>query len=209
MKFLSSAAIAAILLSVIPNPALSQSAQNEEAVQTTADLQAMRARAAADPALAQQFEHIVEMARRNQPVAANRNLVRYIFQNFGGIGDDLKEPVRIDTLANLDPARRRAHAASQILVADLNGDWEITRDELMEALKYAPSDGSARAFLLADDDRNDVLGPEEIRAAISRMGETEPNGRQTPVNLMPVFDFDGDGYLTPEELDRGIKAIGR
>lgn len=111
-------------------------------------------------------------------------------------------------MANLDPARRRARAASQILIADLNGDWEITREELMETLKYTPGDGSAQAFLLADGDRNDILSAEEIRAAISQMAKAEMPGRPTPVNLMPVFDFDGDGYLAPEELDRGLKAIG-
>lgn len=208
MRFFSRAAAAAILFSALPHAALSQSAATEPVEDTSGDLGAMRARAAADPEVAQHFEQIVTMAQRSNQVSAGRNLLRYIFQDARWLGEGLSEPVRIETVTNLDPARRRARAASQILVADLNGDWEITRDELMETLKYAPNESSAQAFMLADSDRNDILTTDEIRAAIAQMARNESRGGPGPVNLMPVFDFDGDGYLAPEELDRGLTAIG-
>lgn len=208
MRLFSRAAAIAILLSTLPNMVLAQAAASGQVEAPSADLAAMRARAAAAPELTQMFEQIVAMAQRNKQASTDRNLLRYVFGDARWLGQGITEPMRIETVANLDPARRRARAAAQVLVADLNGDWEITRDELTETLKYAPGEGSAQAFLLADNDRNDILSAEEIRSAIAQMADIGIASRQAQANLMPVFDFDGDGYLAPEELDRGLKALG-
>lgn len=81
MRSFNCAAVAAILLSALPHAALSQSAETGQVMETSGDLGAMRARAAADPGLAQHFEQIVQMAQGNAQASANRNLVRYIFQD--------------------------------------------------------------------------------------------------------------------------------
>lgn len=203
MRTFNRAAIT-VLLSLFPHFALSQSADAD----LSGDLGAMRARAAADPQLAQRFEQVVAMAQRDKQRSVSRDLFHYVFQDGRWFAQGLAEPVRIDTVESLDPARRRATVVSRILVADLNGDWEITRDELMEVLKFAPNEAAAEAFMLADKDRNDILSTDEIRAAVPQLAERGGiAGGQDRVNLMRVFDFDGDGMLAPEELDRGMKAI--
>lgn len=179
----------------------------ETASDKAKDLAVMSAKASADPQLQAQFSQIVNAARRNSTPPARDLILRQLFRNVGGRGYDLSQPLRIATIEALDPARSRAQVASQILSADLDGDWQITRDELTEALKFGMSDQAAQAFILGDADQNDTLTTDELKAAIETMARTRYRNPQPFGSVMPLFDFDDDGYLTEAEVGRGIAAV--
>ncbi len=204
-------AILAVLLTAIALPLAAQEAPADAA----ADLAAMRAKADGDPEISRifaQFQRSAGMRQANPSYRAEdaiRNqLFRRLTQNGQlGLSELLAEPVKIATIAGLEPARHRAQAASQILQADLDGDWQITRDEIVEAAKFQRIDGAAQAFVTADADRNDILTFDEIKVAVENMVRAINGRRNYETNLLPLFDFDDDGYLTQDELDRGIAAL--
>jgi hypothetical protein len=203
-----------VIFAVLMTAALPLAAQ-EAPADAAADLAAMRAKAEADPEVSRMFEQIERSVGRqsNAPSRKVEDIVRDLaLRNMlrntpFGLSDILDEPVKIATLAGLEPARQRANAASQVLQADLDGDWQITREEIVEAARYQRIDGAAQAFLTADTDRNDILTFEEIKVAVDGMVAGSNGRRNVGPNLLPVFDFDDDGYLTQGELDRGIAAL--
>ena len=68
-------------------------------------------------------------------------------------------------------------------------------------------DGAAQAFVTADADRNDILTFDEIKVAVENMVRAINGRRNYETNLLTLFDFDDDGYLTQDELERGIAAL--
>lgn len=193
--------------------------ETNEAPTPSADLLAMRSKAENDPALRSLLQRLEDaMRRRNSDPAWDRRSAAQDFVFRGALLRtgmrlvmnqvmNLDEPVRISTLELLEPAQQRAQAISEVLRADLDGDWQITRDELLEAAKYQRIEGAAQAFVTSDVDRNDVLSTEEIKIAVDEMIKDRFAREDMGPNLMPVFDFDSDGYLSKAEFDRGVTAL--
>lgn len=103
----------------------------------------MREKSNADPQLRRQFEQIEHDVRRQSGFEPQHLLHNYLFRPSGMRDLTLVAPVRIATIEALEPARNRAQIVSQIPAADLDGDWQITRDELTETIKYGMMDGAA------------------------------------------------------------------
>lgn len=199
--------LACILFFAATLAAAPLTAQETGAATASADLALMREKANADPLLRQQFEQIEQTVGQRRGVEPQDLLRNYLFRQ-GGMRDlTLDAPVRIATIEALEPARSRAQVVSQILAADLDGDWQITRDELTETIKYGMMDGAAQAFLIADANRDDILDTEELKSAVGELARARYQGRRSMPSLMPVFDFDGDGNLAREEVDRGLAAL--
>jgi hypothetical protein len=199
---------AALSLAIALCLAAPLSAQESAPAQTrSADLVLMRGKARADPMLRDQFQQVEEAFSRKNSNLRRVNLHQYLFRIFGGTEVSLNEPVRIATIGGLRPAKSRASAVGQILAADLDGDWQITRDELTETLKYDRTEAAASVFLTGDKDRNDVLTFEEIKAAVEGLVTPFFSVEQQATALMTVFDFDNDGNLSQTEVDRGTAAL--
>lgn len=188
-------------------PAMAQETTDAATSNASADLLLMREKAAANPYLSQQFQQI-ELRYGHRAIANPEGTLRqYVFWFPGGNDIPLREPVRIATIEALQPAQIRATVAQKILVADLDGDWQVTRDELAETLKYIRADAAAAAFSTGDRDGNDVLTTEEIKAAAGAYTSSlVGQGRQMP-SMMTVFDFDADGSISEAEFNRGEAAL--
>lgn len=208
--------VAAILLATTADAQESAAPAPPDAA---ADLKLMRSKAETDPAmrsLLQQIESLLERERSDQSSDPGSTVQNFVFRNTAlraGMAQvmnevmTLDEPVRIATLGLIEPARQRAQAISQVLSADLDGDWQITRDELLETAKYQRIDGAAQAFVTSDADRNDILTTTEIKIAVDELIKDRFARDNMGPNLMPVFDFDSDGYLSKAEFDRGVAAL--
>lgn len=127
------------------------------------------------------------------------------------------------TALRIEAAAARARTAARILVADFDGDWQVTREELRDYLGgmtqspderviaaaggRGPTPGAAELFMLGDLNADGVLDEAEIKAVIALAPRNVPvvQGRLAP--LLEIFDLDDDGVLTPEELDRSVAAM--
>lgn len=191
------------LFALLSMSAVPATAQNE----ITPDLDLMRQKASADPDLEARFDQLVQVAGRGAQPNVERTIRNLIVQSSRFRDLDLSEPVRIETVISLEPAQVRAQVAMQILAADLDGDWQITRLELTEALKYGMQDGAAQAFILADTNRDDILSSDEMKLAVEEMAALRTRGRNQTPSLLPILDFDADGYLSREEYSRAMAAL--
>ena len=124
---------------------------------------------------------------------------------------NLQFPINIGVIRDSDLAQRRARLLSGIMVADLNGDWQVTRAELKDALMFDNLDIASQAFLAGDIDIDNILSTEEIRQIVAS-GATQDgfqrNGRDQRNDTAFLFDLDGDGVLSTEEIDRCLLALG-
>lgn len=202
-----SAALSLAAVIFLVTAAVAQETADPAASDASADLLLMREKATSDPSLSQQLWLIEQRFGRGNADRAPDQLRQYMYGNVGGTIITLDDPVRIATIEQLQPAQSRAWAAQQILAADLDGDWQITRDELTESLKYLRTDAAAAAFLTGDSDSNNVLTTEEIKSAVDTLAKSKFGQGQQVRSLMPVFDFDSDGYLSKAEFYRGVAAL--
>lgn len=170
-----------------------------------ADLAAMEARAAASPELRRYMSQL-----RGSMEAGTNTPIDQVLEMIGGIRPDREGglPFNYRLSGQAQSAMMRAQATAEILRNDLNGDWQVTRDELVATLSSGRNNNEgAAAFLLGDLDANNVLDTEEIKKAVetSLASWVRPSGRRD--TLPQLFDFDDDGILTQSELDRGIAAL--
>jgi len=189
---------AALALLLLPDLA---PAQTSPAADPQADLATMQQKAAADPQLKMLFD---SLSRSSSETARQRfeRLIRYSgYFPQGG----LKRPMNIAAPAQLRAAEARARAAQQILAADLNGDWQVSLEEIRTALSVRRLQGPAEAMLTYDANGDGVLSTDEIHAAADDSAARYASPRTNPLVLL---DFDNDGMLTPEEYNRGLAALG-
>ena len=116
-------------------------------------------------------------------------------------------PYRLKT--QVDIAQQRARILSQFLEADLDGDGQISGQEIRDTLKVSQAPMAAQAFLSADLNADNLLDGAEIRAATVVQfalngGERHNHGN----NMLELVDFDDDGILTPAEIERAAAALG-
>lgn len=176
------------------------------AANPAADLLMMQTKAESSHELRRVLDELQQMTGRQNQSAEVR---RYLLRRIPGLeGEELTKPINIMAVTKIDEAMQRAQVASQILGADLNGDWEITREELKAALSVRSIQGAAEAFFSSDADDNGVLNSQEIRDAVATQAEIQMGRRGSRQDAILLFDFDDDGFLTSEELERGMKALG-
>lgn len=143
-------------------------------------------------------------AGSDQPLRAVE-LERRLLQ-WANIGSAEQLPVDIKLMALLPLARQRATYLSEILAADLDGDWSVTRQELLGAMS-GQQRGISDIFVLGDKDFDNVLTNAELRAAVEARARADLNGRDRSTEMMAMFDLDDDGMLTQEELSRVVMAV--
>ena len=94
-------------------------------------------------------------------------------------------------------------------MADFNNDGDIAKSELKAMLQFDLNNVAAAAFFSSDADDNGILSAAEVRdAAVLAQRRNGNNPDTSPERLGEAFDFDDDGMLTAEELDRVKAALG-
>lgn len=91
---------------------------------------------------------------------------------------------------------------AEIIAADLNGDWAISRDEMLAALNSGAEGGLAELFLKGDQDANLVRDFAEIKVILQENAAKRASDPEwsRPLNLAGLIDFDDDGQVTRQEL---------
>lgn len=110
----------------------------------------------------------------------------------------------IDTAIDHSRARRRASALARILENDLDGDGQVTTQELGVALRALSPVAQARAKLAhdrADDDGNGIVTSPEARAS-AQVQALRGYSDKTAQKLRDLLamDMDGDGWLGLDEV---------
>lgn len=174
-----------------------------------ADLAALDARAEADHELQPLWRSL-----RDQLSQGNRPTAEQVLQMKGRIRSMMRGgfPINYRLERQIVQAANRARSAAEILSSDLDGDWQITRDELVTSLS-GPQLGlrlgrgdAASAFVLGDKDGNDILDTAEIKQAVGS-GVSDLTTGIGHSGLPKLFDFDDDGVLTRAEYDRALAAL--
>lgn len=189
----------AFTLSLLACMASSVTAQT--APDPKADLAALDARAATDPQL-QAFWNSL----RNRLARPDRPTSEQLMRMAGEIREGFPVQYRLERQIKL--AMARAQFAAEILRSDLDGDWQVTREELVASLSGSGrgQGGAAEAFVLGDKDGNDILDTAEIQRAAGGL-ESRSGGEMGRNSFARLFDFDDDGVLTQAEYDRGLAAL--
>lgn len=113
--------------------------------------------------------------------------------------------IPVMTWETLDHARARGKVVGRVLGADLNGDGEITQNELqtVASLRDINSEQQAETFDRNGDGTLDMT--EIIAFADSTVAEeTRKTGAAHTVRIM---DLNTDGQVTPEERRRVLAAL--
>jgi hypothetical protein len=109
-------------------------------------------------------------------------------------------------------AKARAAAILPLLMADLDGDGVINREEVTVAEDALASAGRSRleaVFEKADADGNAVISTAEL----ADLGEAAAQAAISPsrmaqAKILMGFDADGDGKVTLTEVRQGLAGLG-
>ena len=124
-------------------------------------------------------------------------------------GRSMEFPLDFQAAQQREEAMFRAQLAGQILVADLNGDWAITRKELVSTISPGDGRGISDLFIRGDKDENNILDLSELTAVLRESVEIRlRNGnRERALHVSQLIDLDEDGLLSREEVRRAWAAI--
>lgn len=173
------------------------------------DRRTLEARSDNIPGARQALDQLEQMIRGNSGAPAADQSRQIILGNFANLQDASQLPVNIAAVQQAPMAERRGYYAQQLVAADLNGDWQITRDELLYALSGRRTDKTAELFILGDTDQDGTLSHKEIEAAIQQAAARDVPRRGRELGLLPVLDLDGDGMFTQDELERVLAALSQ
>ncbi|MES2142830.1 MAG: hypothetical protein V4516_00360 [Pseudomonadota bacterium] len=182
-------------------PAASQTAQPDP----KADLATIRAKADGNQYVTQLLNQISGQGNVGN---AAEELVMRMLRGISRQDADLTQPFAYRDAANVQKAQFRAQAIGQILMADLDNDGNVTKDELRALLRVQQNNEAASAFFSSDADGNETLSAAEIRDTADLMLTRFGNPDDERADVARIFDFDDDGVLTKEELERGKTALG-
>lgn len=106
-------------------------------------------------------------------------------------------------------AAERAQLLSVLLAADLDNDGNVTRDEIKRVLQIGRSHGMmGDLFLQFDTNLDDTVSAEELALGIKAATEgRQSRGQDRSILFGQLIDFDADGQITTEELDRAAAAL--
>lgn len=173
-----------------------------------ADLAAMRQKAEATPGAGQAIDPIIGMIRQRQERGEPDFALRFVFGPTG-IRSTSNFPVDINAIEGRPRAIARGMYLSQLVGADLNNDWSVTRDEMTSVLELRDGRNNAGdLFLLGDKDRNNILTLDEMKAVVTERAAMDQPNRRNALSLT-LFDFDDDGQLTRIEVDRAVRALSQ
>lgn len=192
-------------LSLVAMLALTAGQSHGQTPEAKADLALLETRAAADADMAAIWSQL-----RAQVGAGTDHNVTQLLDMFSGIRQNRASslPLNYRVRAQVQAANIRAQNVAAILRSDLNGDWQVSREELVASLGQTNRDGgeAATAFVLGDADQDGTLSTDEIKAAIEAMLGTASRQHGLP-NGQRLFDLDDDGILTQSEYDRVLAAL--
>lgn len=198
-------ATAALLLALLPAAAQAEAAPvtapSAGSDAAAADLARMREKAAGNPRLQALLDSLLRQSSTMQPQQRFAQMLRY---SATGLRDGITRPIAVSMPEEMQAAQARASAMQRILVADLNGDWQVSADEVRAVLSLRPTTGPAEALVLFDTDKDGVLSTDEIHRAAEALAERSSATRTNPLVLI---DFDNDGTVTPEEYQRALAAL--
>lgn len=170
----------------------------------TADLATIKLRAENDPSLQSFLQRVLDI--RSGPEDRRRRLEAQLFQTLPNGSPSGAGPIPYRASEQVQNAQIRVQILSRILTADLDGDGSITTQEVKDTLRVTSVDGAAEAFFMGDANNDDILSPEEIRAAANQQLSKQGRRIANP-DPMVLFDFDDDGILSVAERERGIAAL--
>ncbi|WP_323041701.1 hypothetical protein [Gemmobacter sp.] len=179
-----------------------------------ADLRFMLDRAAQIPQVDSLLRQFQQQARSMRPQARETGALRLrsLLAGHLNLGRMTMTDAGYDygNLRQRQVAAARAQMVGTLLRADLNGDWQITRDELSATLSgrdVGAMSGMAEFFLIGDRDLDNVLTFDEIKAVAVAETERRSSSQRVIDQLAEVMDFDQNGFLTAEEIDRAAVAL--
>ncbi len=112
-----------------------------------------------------------------------------------------------------DRARARALAEERFLGADLNGDDQVSRDEMNRhlSLTYGEARGGLELdFRLADSDADGSVSAAERHMLARQVAMTKlPDSKAQTLQATLLLDLDGNGSLTLDELTAAVEALGK
>jgi hypothetical protein len=191
---LTSAALSFLLTAGLAPAAFAQSTPAE-------DFEFIQKKAETDPDLRGFFSRFT---RAQQDTSMIRMLLDQSTNQL--IARDRKLPFDYRVEAQVKMAQARGQVWGQMLSVDLNNDGEITAAELKATLNFGSRSQVADAFFASDANNDFVLSHEELRAEVERqIGDENRYGSRSQIAVL--FDFDDDGILTQEELQRGRAAL--
>jgi hypothetical protein len=191
---LTSAAFSVLLLAAFTPAAFAQSSP-------AADFDLIQKKAEADPQLRGYFSRFSQMQQ-------NSGAIRMMLDQVNNqiIGRNRSLPFAYRQEADVQIAQARGQVWGQLLSVDLNNDGEITAAELKTTLSFGGRNQVADAFFVSDANNDFVLSHEELRAEVERqVGDRNRFGGRS--QSAALFDFDDDGILTDEEMQRGVAAL--
>lgn len=191
---LTSAALSVLLLAAFTPAAFAQSSP-------AADFDLIQKKAEADPQLRGYFSRFSQMQQ-------NSGAIRMMLDQVNNqiIGRNRSLPFAYRQEADVQIAQARGQVWGQLLSVDLNNDGEITAAELKTTLGFGGRNQVADAFFVSDANNDFVLSHEELRAEVERqVGDRNRFGGRS--QSAALFDFDDDGILTDEEMQRGVAAL--
>lgn len=191
---LTSAALSVLLLAAFTPAAFAQSSP-------AADFDLIQKKAEADPQLRGYFSRFTQMQQ-------NSGAIRMMLDQVNNqiIGRNRSLPFAYRQEADVQIAQARGQVWGQLLSVDLNNDGEITAAELKTTLSFGGRNQVADAFFVSDANNDFVLSHEELRAEVERqVGDRNRFGGRS--QSAALFDFDDDGILTDEEMQRGVAAL--
>ncbi len=106
-------------------------------------------------------------------------------------------------------ATERAQILSALLAGDLDNDGSVTRDEVARVLRLGRSNGMiGDLFLRFDTDADDRVSPEELAEGVKDSVSERMAGREDRASILAtLLDFDADGQITEQELNRAVAAL--
>jgi hypothetical protein len=181
-------------------PALAETAPGGQAA---ADLDTLRARAAM---LGDAADLLRQVERFNRDEGGNlaQRLRELLGDRSSGSGAIFYRDASLVALA-----AERAQLLASVLSADLDNDGTVTRGEVARVLRLGRSNGMlGDLFLRLDGDADDRVTETELaEGVIALAGEGRSGREDRSTQLGRLIDFDDDGQITPEELDRTVAAL--
>jgi hypothetical protein len=181
-------------------PALAEIAPGGQA---QADLDGIRARAAMLGDAADLLRQLERFSRDGGGSLAQR-LREMLGDRSSGSG-----PIFYRDAALVALAAERAQFLASVLAADLDNDGTVTRGEVARVLRLGRSNGMlGDLFLRLDADFDDRVTGAELAAGVMALAGEGRSGREDrSTQIGRLIDFDDDGQITSEELDRAVAAL--